>query len=569
MKINRLLEITILLMNRGTVTAKMLAERFEVSTRTIYRDIEVLSSAGVPIYTNKGKGGGISLLEDYSLNKTFLSNEESESLILALQTMGATRYPETHKVLEKLGAMYKNAGSNDWIEIDFAGWSSSPNEKNKLHIIKNAIQNKNLIAFDYINTEGIKSRRIVEPEKLYFSLNTWYLVGFCRLKTSSRIFRLSRIKNTADLNEKYTERERTVKPFWPVRRSPKPHVKLKLFFTEQALYRLYDEFDESCISKTDKGYEVNVVFPENEWVYGFLLSFGPYVRVLEPARIRNILIKKMEDAINFYKEFEYDTQMSKGNGIVDSSNELEENDMNTTSRAAQPVLCIRFRTSLSKFTEAFDEKLGKIGAYLAELGETPVGCPYAAYYNSDMQDLDTEIGFPVSGKLSGKGDIKFREIPAMENAVTVTHKGSYGSLNSTYEIVYNYIAENKLTMAGPHYDFYTNDPSVTPESELLTEVIIPVSTEPMALCQSCAMPIGNEEMFGTKQDGSKSEDYCSYCYKDGKFTQDVTMEGMIDICMKYMNEYHKNDPGFDADTEINNMRSYFPTLKRWKNTICK
>ncbi|MCL2747460.1 MAG: HTH domain-containing protein, partial [Oscillospiraceae bacterium] len=128
MKINRLLEIVTILLNRETVTAKELADRFDVSARTIYRDIDALSSAGVPVYTNKGNNGGISLLEDYTLNKAWLSKNESEGLLLALKTMGATSYPEANAIIDKLGSIFKSSQAHDWIEVNFEGWSSKVNE---------------------------------------------------------------------------------------------------------------------------------------------------------------------------------------------------------------------------------------------------------------------------------------------------------------------------------------------------------------------------------------------------------------------------------------------------------
>ena len=105
LKINRLLGIAILLLNRETITAKELAGRFGVSTRTIYRDIDVLSSAGVPVFTNKGNGGGISLLENYSLNKTLISENEIESILLAFMRLIAANYPEIDAILENIGAV--------------------------------------------------------------------------------------------------------------------------------------------------------------------------------------------------------------------------------------------------------------------------------------------------------------------------------------------------------------------------------------------------------------------------------------------------------------------------------
>lgn len=136
---NRLFEITIILLNKGSVTAKELADRFGVSTRTIYRDIDVLSSTGVPVYTNKGNGGGIHLLESYAIERTLISEQESENLLLAIKTPQATQYPELDMILEKMGAIFKHAPDHDWVEVDFSPWGSAPNDKNKFNDIKRAI----------------------------------------------------------------------------------------------------------------------------------------------------------------------------------------------------------------------------------------------------------------------------------------------------------------------------------------------------------------------------------------------------------------------------------------------
>lgn len=137
MKINRLLEITIILLNGKNVTAKQLAGRFCVSTRTIYRDIDVLSSAGIPVYTNKGKGGGIALLENYTINKALLSADESHSLIMALKTLEAVRYPEIDVILNKIGSIFKDTKAEaDWLEIDFSPWGSRPADAEAFNIIK-------------------------------------------------------------------------------------------------------------------------------------------------------------------------------------------------------------------------------------------------------------------------------------------------------------------------------------------------------------------------------------------------------------------------------------------------
>jgi len=129
MKINRLTEIIIILLNKKIVTAKELADKFEVSTRTIYRDIEELSLSGIPVYMSKGKNGGISLLEEYSINKTILSDKDKQSLIVALKTLEATKYPEIDSVTNKISFMLNREELSNWIDIDFSKWGSDFNEK--------------------------------------------------------------------------------------------------------------------------------------------------------------------------------------------------------------------------------------------------------------------------------------------------------------------------------------------------------------------------------------------------------------------------------------------------------
>lgn len=303
MKINRLLEITILLLNKGTITARELAERFGVSTRTIYRDVDVLSSAGVPVFMNKGNGGGISLLENYSFNKTLISEHESESLIFALKTLQATKYPEIETIVDKIGAVFKNIDSADWVHIDFSPWSSRPNEYNKFIDIKKAILERRIVSFDYVGTEGGRSHRSIEPMKLIFKGQAWYLWGFCKTRLDFRIFRISRIKNVILTSEIFKRRTVVDSERQGVDEKPAKLIELKLKFYPEVLYRLYDDFDDEFIRKNADGTcDIAVTFPEDEWVYGYIMSFGCYVEVLEPKYMQQIVTDRMRKALEFYNK---------------------------------------------------------------------------------------------------------------------------------------------------------------------------------------------------------------------------------------------------------------------------
>lgn len=302
MKLNRLLEITTILLNKKTVTASELAKRFSVSTRTIYRDIDVLSVSGVPVYATQGTNGGISILEEYTVNRTALSNSEKESILFALQTLQSTKYPDIDIVLEKLSGIFKNSVT-DWISIDFSPWGSNPNAYNKFTDIKTAIMQSRVIEIDYINSYNQKSRRIIEPMRLIFKSQAWYLWGFCREKRDYRTFRISRIKRVEigeeifDRNKVHAIKERSVET-----EMEKPFANIVLKFSEEALYRLYDDFDDEWIRDTGDGrYTLEISLPEDEWLYGYILSFGCFVEVIEPEHIRKIIKERSEKIIEFYK----------------------------------------------------------------------------------------------------------------------------------------------------------------------------------------------------------------------------------------------------------------------------
>lgn len=302
MKSNRIFEITTILLNKGTITARELASRFGVSTRTIYRDIDMLSSSGVPVYMNKGNGGGIHILENYTLNRAIFSERESKNLLMAVKTLQATQYPELDIALEKMGAIFKNASNYDWVEVDFSPWASSPNEQNKFNDIKRAMLERNVIRFDYVNGEGHRSSRLAEPEKLIFKNNAWYLIAFCRQHQEHRTFRISRLKKLDILAENF---EKKVLPRPRVEEwntAPQSLTLLKLCFKAQVINRVYDYFDDSFLIPNDDGSLTLVAeFPEGEWLYSYILSFGSSVEVIEPEYLRKIIAERIRQASKLYE----------------------------------------------------------------------------------------------------------------------------------------------------------------------------------------------------------------------------------------------------------------------------
>lgn len=296
MKINRLFQIVYILLERKTITAKELADKFEVSTRTIYRDIEVLSSSKIPIYTNKGKGGGINLLDDFVLDKSILSEEEQNQILFSLQSLQKLNINNEEKLLEKMSMLF-NKSSKNWIEVDFSNWGIDNCQNNKFNSIKDAILNKNIIEFKYYNSKGEESVRQVEPLQVWFKDKSWYIKAYCRIKQDYRIFKIARIKDIKILEENF-ERE------LPKETSTNYQVKimpLELEIKKEMSYRVYDEFEKENISKKENGdFIIKVEYPENDWVYGYILSFGEHIKVISPEYAKNIIREKLKKAINNY-----------------------------------------------------------------------------------------------------------------------------------------------------------------------------------------------------------------------------------------------------------------------------
>lgn len=300
LQINRLFEIIYVLLSKDKVTAKELSERFEVSPRTIYRDIDALSIAGIPVYTEKGKGGGISLLPEFTLNKSLLTEQEQEDIISALQALEAINPRETAQALTKLSIVFNRKLVN-WIDVDFSNWSRQ--DEGLFNKLKTAIFNKSVVVFDYYSTKGVKTNREVEPIQLFFKYQAWYLKGFCRLRHEIRLFKLTRIKNLVLTDEDYNERHSSIDLLEASQNEDNyNYVELRLKIEAEMAYRVYDEFEPQNIQRlSDGSFIVTVVYPEDEWVYGYIMSFGEYIEVLEPMHIRKIIQERLEKSFKKYR----------------------------------------------------------------------------------------------------------------------------------------------------------------------------------------------------------------------------------------------------------------------------
>ena len=290
MQTTRLFEILYILLNKERITAKELAERFEVSTRTIYRDIDAISIAGVPIYTEKGKGGGIRLMPDFVMNKSVLNETEQQEILSSLQGLAQLNIVQTDTTLEKLSATF-NKTATDWLEVDFSEWES--NNTQIFATLKKAILQHQIIEFDYLTSDGQITHRQVEPVKLWFKSRAWYLKTFCLLRQSARIFKLTRIRNLTLTDLHFPERE-TLPIVGQVETDlSTPMIDFKFRIEPAAAYRIFDDFGNGELQE-DGSYMVNVSWIEDDWIYGLILSYGEDIEVIEPPCAREFIRKKVE-----------------------------------------------------------------------------------------------------------------------------------------------------------------------------------------------------------------------------------------------------------------------------------
>ncbi|RAU14970.1 helix-turn-helix transcriptional regulator, partial [Streptococcus agalactiae] len=292
MKNNRLFKILYYVLEKGKVTANELAEKYEVSIRTIYRDIDVLSSAGIPIYATQGKGGGIEIADDFVLKKSFLSENEQEQILIALKGLELTNKEYENELLTKLTALFKTKNTN-WIEVDFTNWQRSKSYDELFKDIKSAIINKNIVSFTYFSSNKKETSREVKPIRLLFKGWDWYVYAFCLSRNDFRYFKLSRIKEFEILSNTFEDDFDNIVLKKEMEYEETVFVKVK--FDRKMAFRVYDEVSSAIEEDEDGNLYATVELPNNYNLYNYIFSYGDAAEVLEPKEIRD----KIKNIINF------------------------------------------------------------------------------------------------------------------------------------------------------------------------------------------------------------------------------------------------------------------------------
>ncbi len=310
MKIDRLISIIMILLERNKVSATKLAEMFEVTPRTIYRDIETINVAGIPIIAYLGVNGGISIMDEYKIEKGIFTISDISSLLTGLGNIHATiSNDEILNTMAKIKGLIPEEHIKDielkskQIAIDYTTWFGGNNPQPNFEEIKTAIIKNKYITFKYSDRSHEKSQRKIEPYRLVLKSSNWYLQGYCTTRKDFRTFKLSRISTLELLNESFLPREFDYESLDVSFRTDKNTTIIKLLVDET----LRDIMTELCGEEKIEACEDNkliVYFPfaeEDSW-YNMLLRYGDKCEILEPENVRLELIRRIKNLLYVYEK---------------------------------------------------------------------------------------------------------------------------------------------------------------------------------------------------------------------------------------------------------------------------
>ena len=309
MKIDRLVSIIMILLDRERISAQELADMFEVSLRTIYRDIDAINQAGIPVHGASGVGGGFEIMPEYKIDRKVFSTADLSAILMGLSSLSdMIGGNELVNALAKIKSFIPADRAKDielkanQLSVDLSPWMGNQNTQPYLETIKTALRKSRLLSFDYTDRHGNKTARTAEPYQLVLKSSHWYFQGYCHKRKDYRLFRLSRISNLQMQEETFIPRDyqKPILAFAEILETLQTKIKIRIHKSvmDRVLdFCTYEDFSPDG----DAHYIVRFPFIENEYYYSILFSFGDKCECLEPLHVRAEMKRRIQAAAVLYE----------------------------------------------------------------------------------------------------------------------------------------------------------------------------------------------------------------------------------------------------------------------------
>lgn len=309
MKVDRLVSIIMILLDKKRIGAQELANLFEVSPRTIYRDIDVINMAGIPVRSISGVGGGFEITQEYKVDKKFFSTADLSVLLMGLSSLSnMIRGDELVHALAKVKSFIPADRAKDielkanQIYVDLSPWMGNGNIQAYVEMIKTALQESKLLSFEYVAHHGNRTARTIEPYQLVLKSSHWYVQGYCHTRNDFRLFRLSRMSNLHMQEETFAPRDyqKPTLDFAGILETMQTRIKIRIHKSVMDMvldFCVYEDFSPDG----DEHYIVSFPFIKNDYYYNILFSFGDKCECLEPLHIRAEMKRRIHDIAAIYE----------------------------------------------------------------------------------------------------------------------------------------------------------------------------------------------------------------------------------------------------------------------------
>lgn len=299
MKIERLIGILSILLQQDKITASELAEKFEVSVRTILRDVDEIARAGIPIVTSQGQGGGISIMDGYKIDRTLLSSAEMTAIFAGLKSLdsvsGTNRY---RQLMDKL-SVSDTVNADNHIIIDLSMWDKNAVAE-KIELIKSAIEQNRIITYKYYSPQRIEQRSI-EPYRLIFQWSSWYVWGFCTKRQDYRMFKLTRMTELKCTDEAFVKREIPEYSCDKLRHT-RGEITAEVKFDKSVKWRIIDEFGRENFNEDAEGNIIlNFTWADKQSLFSYILGFRECAEIISPAEYREEFLELLKNISDKYQ----------------------------------------------------------------------------------------------------------------------------------------------------------------------------------------------------------------------------------------------------------------------------